>query len=183
MSAQRIHQSSMATHLAPLASVEKRKRAERFRPAKRQDPGSLKAAVARLFDQAGGVPRVMLTLRKGKSQVYAYADEQSEHELHLSQAAALTTAGAPALAEYFAALAEGVFLPLAIEGGDTALHALTAEAARDSGETIAGMIAALQDGRVDRAEAREGIEHIDETMRALAALRAALTTRLEEPGE
>ncbi len=176
--AQEIHQS-MPASCSQSAAGEKRKRSVAFRPLKRACPGTVKDAVKRLYDQAGGVPRVMLVLSKGKSQVYAYADEQSEHQLTLAQAAALTTAAAPALAEFFAALADGVFLPLAIDGGLSELHALTAEAARESGETIAGMIAALADGRVDQREAREGIQHIDDTVRTLAALRSLLLARLE----
>jgi len=184
MSAQRTHQSSivaMPASSSAAAPVAKRNRKQCFRPVKRQIPGSLKAAVARLFDQAGGAARVQIILRKGKSQVYAYADEQSEHEMHLSQAAALTAAGhGTALAEYFAALADGVFLPLGIEAGATVLHALTAEAARESGEAIASVVAALRDGELSRQEAEEAVQQIDETMRALAALRTAVLGRADE---
>ena len=177
-SAQRSHQSSIIAMAASSPATDaggKRNRGDHFRPQKRQCPGSLKAAVGRLFDQAGGVSRVQILLRKGKSQVYAYADDQSEHEMHLSQAAALTAAcHGTALAEYFSALADGVFLPLGADAGASALHALTAEAARRSGAAIADMIEALRDGRIEAHESLHAVAHIDETMRALAALRSAV---------
>lgn len=145
-----------------------------FAPFKQSEPASPKETVGRLFDQAGGIKLVCLKLQMGKSQVYAYADPASPAQISFDQVVALTGRETPAVAEYLAALAGGVFLPLFAGGDGSEVHELTARSAVEFGELTSEIITAMADRRVDPTEARRCVAQIDEHMRAVAALRQRL---------
>jgi hypothetical protein len=143
-----------------------------FRPVKLGDPGSPKAAVARLFDQAGGAERVAVTIGRSQSQTYAYADPDLRDEIAFASVCALTGSAAPAAAEYLAQLAGGVFLP--VPSSATPIGALTAETMRAYGEAAADLIGKLADGSFTAAEAKGALEPLDRALRDLAQLRQAV---------
>ena len=144
-----------------------------FNPVKPCDPELPKAVVRRLFVQAGGITRVAVRLGLKEPTVYALADPGVDDEITFARVAALTEPGNPAAAEYLAGLAGGFFQP--VEGcplGDA--QSLTAAAAREHGEFIAVMVAALVDGKVTADEARVALPEIDDALRELCRLRAVL---------
>ena len=57
---------------------------------------------------------------------------------------------------------------------------LAADADRESGEALQAVLAALENGHVDRQEAQYGIEQCDEAMEAWADLRARFKKSLDE---
>jgi hypothetical protein len=143
-----------------------------FHPVKPCDPELPKAAVRRLFDQVGGAKTVALRLSLGLSQTYAFADAGAHEEITFARVAALTSPTAPAAAEYLAGLAGGYFQPLA--AGEGGAQQLTAAACREHGEAIASVVAALADGQITAAEAREALTQVDEALAAMCALRRLL---------
>lgn len=149
-----------------------------FDPVKPCDPELPKAAVRRVFDQHGGVKRVAVRLGLKLSQVYALADPGVDDELTFARAAALTTAEAPALAEYLALLAGGVLLPIAPSSAE--VGALTAESIREHGEACAELVRALTDTEIDDQEKARALAELDESIRVLVQLRCAVASSRKE---
>ncbi|MCW5737341.1 MAG: hypothetical protein KIS73_24660 [Enhydrobacter sp.] len=139
---------------------------------KPREPGSVKEAVDLLFTQAGGRKRVADLFDIGETQVAALTDPASREQLSVSRAAALTSARAPAMAEFFALRADGVFIPM----GDDDAHVpiLCAESAKAHGESIAEVVAALKDGDFTRPEAKRALVKLRTELRALSALYQAV---------
>lgn len=153
-----------------------------FNPVKPCDPELPKAVVRRLFDQAGGIKRVAVRLGLKEPTVYALADPGVDDEITFARVAAITEPGMPAAAEYLAVLAGGFFQP--IEGFQTGdAQGLTASSAREHGEFIAVMVAALADGKVTAEEARQALPEIDDSLRELCRLRAVLLAAATGTGE
>lgn len=141
-----------------------------FRPQKPVAAMLPKAAVRRLFDQAGGITRSAARLGyRGESQVYAMADPNDAAEISFAQVVQLTDAAAPAAAEYLAATAGGVFLPL--PPPESQLAILTASAMREAGQAAADLVVALEDGLTPLEAARALIE-IEDAVRAWSQLRS-----------
>jgi hypothetical protein len=143
-----------------------------FRPVKPRTVGTPKRAISDLVEQAGGIDQVQVRLGVKQSTAYAYADPQSKKEMSFAKVAALTTPETPACAEYLAALAGGVFLPM--PRVDTPIGALTAEAIRRQGRAAADLVDALADGRVTQAEAAAALPDLDSALRALALLHSTV---------
>ena len=144
-----------------------------FKPVKPRAIGTPKAAVSELIAQAGGIERVMVKLGIGKTEAYACTDPQSDREISFARVAALTAPGCTAGVEYLAALAHGVFLPLA--GDPSHVSTLTADALRKHGAAAADLVEALRDGRVTADEAREALPEVEAAARAMALLLVTLT--------
>ncbi|HEX2892277.1 phage regulatory CII family protein [Vineibacter terrae] len=140
----------------------------------------MKAAIARLFSQVGGVKRVEVRLpHVRKTQLYGYTDPGDDAEIRFADVAALTQQNCDAAAEFLAHLAGGVFLPLPA-GGDDEVSRLTGQVARESGEAIAALLDAMSDGKITPAEARRVLGEIDDLMRVLAHLRGQVASRLQD---
>lgn len=105
-----------------------------------------------------------------QSQAYAYTDPQSPEELSVARAAALTGPGAPAIAEYFASRAGGVFCALPQSTGGCPMT-LTADAIRESGEAVAAALETLRSKPTAAARAKVRKE-LEESICAQAALLA-----------
>lgn len=141
-----------------------------FKPMKPRNVETPKGAVSELFDQVGGVKEVQVRLGIGKSMAYAYTDPEAHEELSVARAAALTTPAAPAMAEYFASRAGGVFVALPGATGDCPM-ALTADSMREHGEAVAIALETLT-GKASAPAAKAKVrKEIDEAICALAALR------------
>mgnify|MGYP000393800162 FL=1 len=145
-----------------------------FKPVKRQDPELPKAAIARLIEQAGGVKNACIAIGRSLSQTYAYADQAVGDEMSFAQVVALTSATAPAGAEYLALRAGGVFLPIAPAEADIGKH--TAESIKQSGEACAAIVVAMCDGVIDDAERPNVVRELDEAIRTLVQLRLAVAS-------
>lgn len=151
-----------------------------FNPFKPRVPGTVKACIVDLFAQAGGPKHVMVKLQLRESQVYAFTDQQSDEQISFARVAALTAPETAAAAEYLAALAGGVFQPVACAPGID-VQQLTAESARQHGEAVASLIGALADRRITPAEARTALVEIDDCVRGLCGLRALLLEASDQP--
>lgn len=147
-----------------------------FRPYKPRDYGSTKDVVTRVFDVVdGGLKRVAFALDRSPSQTQAYSDPASAEELTLGQArrlADLSGAAAAVLADDFAALAGGVFLPCGTATGR--FEGLVAKSSAEWGEFIAALLDALADGHLCVADRRRVLAELDDVLHALAAARAEL---------
>ena len=152
-----------------------------FNPQTPCDPEMPKAAVRRVYEQLGGIKRAAIRLGRGKTQTYDYASMERADELTFSQVCALTGAESPALAEYLAMLAGGVFLPVSCKADD-ALK-LTADAVRQHGEAMGAIVAGVQDGTLDATEARAALVELDEAIGGLCSLRSHLMTIIRPAGE
>jgi hypothetical protein len=146
----------------------------RFLAVKPRKVGSPKAVVAAIYDQVGGVARVLVKFAGTVKQTtaYAYADNDCPDEISFAKVCALTEPGVTAGAEYLALLAGGVFLPVTPEKAD--LNALCADDARANGEAIATLLHALKDGKLSRPEAIRALKKIDDALRAITALRSVV---------
>jgi hypothetical protein len=149
-----------------------------FAPLKPCDPELPKAAVRRLFSQAGGIKRVAVRLGIKEPTVYALADPGVDDEISFARVAALTGPESPAAVEYLAGLAGGVFQAILAQGacadGQGDVQALTAESARQHGEAIAAVVTALADDRIDAREARAALVELEQAIAAACGLRGRL---------
>ena len=141
-----------------------------FDPVKPIDPGLPKAAVRRLFDQAGGVKRAAVKLQLSQSQTYTFADPGEPDEISFARVAALSGPDTTAGAEYLALLAGGVFLPIAAP--NASLGDLTADSICQHGEACAELVRALTDQTIDPKEKGSALRELDEAIAALVRLRA-----------
>ena len=149
-----------------------------FAPVVPCPPEEPKAAIRRLFDQNGGVDRVAIKLGLQPPYVYSISHPGTKDELTFARTAALTSRDAPAAAEYLAALAGGVFLPVPCAEGDA--QALTADSVRQHGEAMALLVAALASDGIDASEATRTLPEIDEALRALCGLRSLVVGVIEK---
>lgn len=155
-----------------------------FNPMKPRAYGTPKAAVARLFEEAGGAPAVMEILELSRTRVYAFADPNDDAELSFARVAKLTQAtGATATAEHLAALAGGVFLPVA-PASESDWHVMAGQASRKNARTISTLLEALSPeddtpGVVTDDEARDLLKLVDEQLSVLALARAKLMGVIE----
>lgn len=150
-----------------------------FDPMKDRDYGTSAEIAGRLFEECGGVPRVMALLELSRTRCYALADPDDPAEISYARVAALTRAGGTAAAEHLARLAGGTFLPLPPSEGSEDWHHLAARTAQKSAELTAALLASLgpsgrSPGRVDAGEARELLRHVDGLMTLLAEQHALL---------
>ena len=148
-----------------------------FVPVKPIDPGLPKAAVRRLFDQAGGIKRAAVRLTLKQSQTYAYADPGESDEISFARVAALTGPETTAGAEYLAQLAGGVFLPIAM--ADASVGDLTAQSIREHGEACAELVRALTDQTITGRERVAALAELDQAIRVLVQLRCAVAGKGE----
>lgn len=149
-----------------------------FNPVKIRRYGEPKEVVARLFEEVGGIPKVMELLDLSRTRVYALADPDSTNEISYTRVATLTEAGARAAAQHLAALAGGIFLPIEKAGDANWLH-LAGEASRRNARNISALMESLSEterspGRIDQDEAREILKVLDEQLAVLAVQRAKL---------
>ena len=149
-----------------------------FNPVKERPYGEPKEVIARLFEEAGGVPQVMELLDLSRTRVYALADPDSTNEISYARVAKLTETGATAAARHLAALAGGLFLPLD-KAEDADWLALAGEASRRNARNIAALMESLSEtnrspGEVDQQEARDLLKILDEQLGILAMQRAKL---------
>lgn len=150
-----------------------------FKPVKARPYGEAKAVVARLFEEAGGVPAVMELLELSRTRVYALADPDSSNDISYTRVAKLTEAtGATAAAKDLAFLAGGIFMPLDRDDDDNWLT-LAGEASRRHARNIAALMDSLSEterspGVIDQEEAREILEVLDQQLSVLARQRAKL---------
>lgn len=152
-----------------------------FVPVKPCDPELPKAAVRRLVDQNGGIKRTAVKLGLRETQTYAVTDPGVPDEISFARVAALTSHEAPAGAEYLALLAGGVFLPIECASGAD-VRGLTAEVAREHGDAIGALIAAMADNRITPSEARSALVEVDDCLRTLCGLRSLLLKAIDPPG-
>ncbi len=157
-----------------------------FSPIKPRPYGTPKAAVAKLFEAAGGASAVMELLSLSRTRVYALTDPNDEAEISFTRVCALTEArGATPCAEHLAALAGGLFLPLT-PAAEADWHAMAGAASTRNAQTIASLLDALSPeddtpGEITAQEARVLIERVDEQLAVLALARAKLVKAME-PG-
>lgn len=154
-----------------------------FKPTKQRDVDSPKGALAELYDQHGGVKRVMVRLGIGQSQAYAYTDPQSPEEISFAKLCALTTPLATAGAELLCRLAGGVFVPvLTAEDVSTLSITAVAEQSKEQGEAVAAVLHAIADSIVTPQERNTTLTEIDEAIRGLVKLRAGIVAAAEGQG-
>ena len=150
-----------------------------FTPVKPRPYGTPKAAVAKLFEAAGGANAVMEILKLSRTRVYAFTDPNDDAEISFSRVCALTgaTEASPG-AEHLAALAGGLFLPLA-PASEADWYAMAGSSSRRHARTIATLLEALSPeddtpGEITAQEARGLLELVDQQLAVLALARAKL---------
>ena len=171
-----------APHSEPHGAIPKPRAS--FKPMKPRPYGSLKAVVAEAVKQAGGVDEVGRLLQRDPKTVYCYTDQRDPTNMNLDQAVLVTRyLKATAFAEYFAALAGGVFMP--VTDDDPSLIAeLGAEAQLLSGEFFSDVIRAIEDGVVTKEENAELRRRIDPLIQKLVAAQSNLIAAAErQPGK
>ncbi|MDG1419106.1 MAG: hypothetical protein P8J78_04525 [Maricaulis sp.] len=149
-----------------------------FNPVKIRQYGEPKEVVARLFEEAGGVPKVMEILDLSRTRVYALADPDSSNEISYTRVAALTGTGATAAAQHLSALAGGLFVPVE-KADETDWLALAGEASQRNAKNISAIMESLSEtvrspGEIDAKEARDILKILDEQLGVLAMQRAKL---------
>ncbi len=143
-----------------------------FAPTRAGLPGAPKEAVKRLFNQKGGIKNVEVLLGRKHTVVYAYAAEGEPDEIHFAQVAALTDPVGTAAAEYLAARAGGVFLP--VPQSDEEIGKLTAKSVRRHGVAAAKLIEDLADRKLAPAEAAKALPDLEAALCALAQLHSSV---------
>lgn len=149
-----------------------------FNPVKERPYGEPKEVVARVFEEVGGIPKVMELLDLSRTRVYALADPDSSNEISYARVAKLTDSGAKAAAQHLASLAGGIFLPID-KADDSDWLVLAGEASKRNARNIAALMDSLSEtarspGEVDQQEARDILKILDEQLGVLARQRAKL---------
>ena len=143
-----------------------------FTPTKPREPGTTKAAVSALYDQAGGIPKVAFLIGRSESVAHSYSDPEESTEISFDFVRRITLAtGATAAAEDLAALIGGVFLPCRGDGETFAV--LAAKSAKEWGEFTAMLLTATASGTLAQCEPTIRRE-LDDVIRVLACARAQL---------
>lgn len=137
---------------------------------KRREPGSIAEATARAIHEVGGVRAAMAVLGLSQTRVYALTDPDERRRINAEGIEALCVAGAAALAEHFALLAGGLFLPAGRGEGSGGLHRLTGAAAAEFGDFVQIQFAALADGQMTPAEAASALRELEEALAPLTRL-------------
>jgi len=150
-----------------------------FNPVKERPYGEPKEVVARVFEEVGGVPKVMEILDLSRTRVYALADPDSSNEISYTRVASLTAEGATAAAQHLAALAGGLFLPVD-KVDESGWLSLAGDASRRNARNIAALMESLSEterspGEIDQQEARDILKILDEQLSVLAMQRAKLS--------
>ena len=144
-----------------------------FTPTKPRQYGSTKEVVARIIDECGGVKQAAFVAGRAPSQVYAYADPAVDAQMSLDMALRLSVAAdSMTLAEHAAAVAGGAFMPI-LPAADP-LAELSAKSAEEHGEFTGALVRAMGDGKLDPHEASALLAELDDSLRALVAIRAKL---------
>lgn len=149
-----------------------------FQPVVKADPGTPKQALQRLVDQLGGIGHAQVRFGLGQSQTYAIANPNLADDLPWSKVCAVTTAEAPACAEALADLAGGVFLPVSPRRAP--LASLTADTMKESTEACAAVVRAAAGGTLSREKARAALPDLEEAVRAVVQLHAAVAARAKD---
>lgn len=147
-----------------------------FRPYKPRDYASTKEVVTRLLDQAGGIKKAAHLLGRSPTQTVAYSDPATPDEISFDQVRRLVSAtGASAPAEDMAALALGVFVPVAA-GVRSTFEDLVARSSTEWGEFISLLMRARADGKLDHLARRDILKELDGLIRSLVAARSQILT-------
>lgn len=152
-----------------------------FLPQAPADPGTPKYALQQLIEQLGGIQKAMVRFELGQSQTYAIANRNLADDLPWSKVCAATTHEAPACAELLAELAGGVFLP--VTPRQEPLGTLTADTLKESTEACVELVRATVDGVLTSAEARGALPDLEEAVRAIVQLHAAVKQAAQQGGE
>lgn len=143
--------------------------------------GTAKDATRRLLDAVGGIDRAAEACRVGRSQLSRCANPYDERAyLPLDAVLPLErAAGARPITEYLA-LSHGCVLTELPRGAQADRWAEDlALCAREGGEVIARLAAALADGAVTPREAVDLLRETDEALAAFALLRQHLAAKIE----
>lgn len=159
------------------ASAANAKPGGRYRASRLQKVrprGSLKAAVAKLVASVG-VERARELTGRGATQLYRYGDPDEAAQMPVDLVAALMRdGGATAVADYLAAEAGCVLLPLTPLAGPAELAAHVGAVGRHVGTAFQDYAEALADGEIDAGERARLIADLDDILQAAAAARADL---------
>lgn len=143
--------------------------------------GDLKEAAAALIHDAGGVRKAADLSRVGKSQVSAYENPYQE-EVHMPVDVVLQlekASGSRAITSHLAFQHHSVLVQLPSDHSRDSWFVAAGRAAKEHGEALAAIGAALEDGTITREEAMLGLKEVDETLTATAALRQKLLAVLD----
>jgi len=151
-----------------------------FRPYKLREYATTKDVVTRLLDQAGGIKRSSHVLGRSPTQTTAYSDPATADEITYDMIRRLVDAtGATAPAEDLAALARGIFVPVAPAPGN--LEELVAHSSREWGEFVALIISATSAGKLQRLRRTEVLKELDSLIRTLVSVRTRIVNDRREP--
>ncbi|TMV86129.1 hypothetical protein FGG78_20160 [Thioclava sp. BHET1] len=149
------------------------------------EAGSIQSAIQRAYDACDGLKKVGEALGVLPSTL-SYGTEVREDRPgglgvnYLDRLCRMSPKAAVVIAQHFAAIAGGVFQPIA--AAEENLVELSAIVAKESGEAQAAMIRASHSAsRKDYAAAyRETLESIEAQSRALAQISALLNGRIDD---
>lgn len=140
------------------------------------DYGSLKDATRRLLDGVGGLDRAAELCRLKRTRLSQCASPYAEADyLPIDAVVSLELAARlRPVTDHLCARHGGVWLPLPSTAQSARWADDLAAVAREAGEVVARLAAALADGTVTAAEARELLRDVDEALAAFGFLRAHL---------
>ena len=147
-------------------------------------PGTIQAAVSSCYEAAGGVSKVARLLGLQNSTV-SYGTEENEARPggigvnYLDRLAEWNGGCAVPIAQYFAALAGGVFQPVETHGV-TNLFKHARETIIECGEAQAAMVRAAEQASAGNCEQAE--KEIDDAVNHLLAFKAAMRAKPETEG-
>ena len=146
-----------------------------FRPYKPREYASTKEVITRALDQAGGIKRAAHLLGRSPTQTTAYSDPATPDEISFDQVRRLVSAtGAPGPAEDLAALAGGVFVPIA--ACTEFFEDLVARSSTEWGEFVSLLMKAHSTGKLDPLARRDILKELDGLIRSLVAARSQIIT-------
>ncbi len=154
-----------------------------YKPYARREPGTIWDAFERAIDQLNGAKRAADIINRTRGWLDDATNPNREEgkrgHLSLAEAAAMSRAGATALAEYLVECCGGRMLPPISADTPKAIHAALAATVQEGAEVTTEIIARAADGEIDIEDAKASLERIKDVQRAYATIEAMMLAIIE----
>lgn len=154
-----------------------------YKPYAPREPGTIFEALERAIDQLDGAKRAADIINRTRSWLDDATNPNREEgkrgHVSLAEAAAMSRAGATALAEYLVQLCGGRMLPPVSADTPKAIHAALVATVQEGAEATSEMIQRAADGEIDIEDAKASLVRIRDVQRAYATVEAMMLQIIE----
>lgn len=154
-----------------------------YKPYAPREAGTIFEALENAVDQLGGAKRTADVIDRTRGWLDDATNPNREEgkraHVTLAQAAAMSRAGATALAEYLVQECGGRMLPPIPADVPRSMHAALAATVQEGAEATSEMIQRAADGEIDIEDAKASLARIRDVQRAYATVEAMMRQIIE----